>query len=234
MKFDFWIIAAISPDAMFHWLVAQVRTLSAWEWAGALTGIVCIYLTLKNRISNWPWSIVSVLLYTWVFWMDRLYANAGLQLFCFLPLCVYGWWAWAKTGPLQQDDLPITRLSPAACGAWLAASFALSVAIGQPIALYTHDAHPWADSFTTGFSIVAQYLQARKVYENWWIWIAVDGVFAFYLLPVMHMWPSVVLYVLAFAMAIGGARSWKPLIGKHIIGGGTKTEDAAQEEAATR
>src|SRR5436305_6177927 len=80
------------------------------ELTGALTGLACAWLTVKNRISNWPWGIASVILYGVVFWRARLYANALLQVGYFLPCCTYGWWAWAKLGPNHNDDLPVVSL----------------------------------------------------------------------------------------------------------------------------
>lgn len=223
---------AMTPDAVLQWLLAQIRTMSGWEWAGALTGFACVYLTIKNRISNWPWGIASVLFYAWVFWKQHLYASAGLQIFYFLPCCVYGWWVWAKCGPLHNDDLPIAALSFTARLGWLAASVAFSLLVGLPIAHYTQDPLPYTDSFVTGFSIVAQYLQAKKVFENWWLWFAIDVVYALYIFPSQKLWLSTLLYLLFLAMAVQGMLIWRPLIGKHIIGGGTKTEDAVPGQEA--
>ena len=199
-------------NPLLQWLAAM----SAIEWAAALTTLVCIWLTVKNRISNWPWGIVASLLYGWVFWQQKLYANAGLQILYYVPICIYGWWAWAKLGPTHSDDLPVTALSPKARLGWLAVSVLLSLVIGWPIARLTNDNFPYADSFVTGFSIVAQYLQTRKIFENWWLWIAVDALAAFYLFPAQHLWPTTIIYVIAFGMAIRGAWEWKPLIGKIV------------------
>ena len=39
--------------------------LSPLEWCAAFTALACVWLTVKNKISNWPWGIVSTLLYSW-------------------------------------------------------------------------------------------------------------------------------------------------------------------------
>ena len=69
---------------------------------------------------------------------------------------------------------------------------------------------------STGFSITAQWLQAKKVFENWWMWIGVNLVYACYLLPRQGAWVSTVLYALFTLLAIKGAVAWKPLIGKPV------------------
>ncbi len=61
------------------------------EILASLTGLVSVYLTVRNKIANWPWGIVSVLLFGWLFWSSRLYSDAGLQIVYFLPMQFYGW-----------------------------------------------------------------------------------------------------------------------------------------------
>ncbi len=184
------------------------------EWAAAITTFACVYLTVKNRIENWYWGIAAVIFYALFFWKIHNYANAALNLFYYLPCCAYGYWVWKRCGPKQDDDLSVTTLTPQARVGWLIASVLFSLCIGYPIARYTNDPYPYADSFTTGFSIVAQYLQARKIYENWWMWIGVDLVYALYLLPTQKAYLSTVLYLVITFMAVRGAIEWKPLIGK--------------------
>src|SRR2546423_10064432 len=98
-------------NAIWQAIVEQWRSMSLLEVSAAITTVLCAWLTVKNRISNWPWGIVAVLLYGWVFWQAKLYAQTGLQILYFLPCCIYGWWAWAKFGPTQNDDLPIVSLA---------------------------------------------------------------------------------------------------------------------------
>jgi nicotinamide mononucleotide transporter len=182
------------------------------EWVAATTGLLCAWLTVKNRISNWPWGIVSVLIYGWIFWQNKLYANAGLQILYFLPCCVYGWWVWAKCGPTHNDDLPVRNLAPARWAVAVGVTAALSLLIGLLMDRYTNDPRPYADGLITGMSIVAQWLQAKKLYENWWLWIGVDVVSVFYLYPLQGLWVTAALYVVFLVIAIRGAIEWRQLL----------------------
>ena len=129
---------------------------------------------------------------------------------------MWAWWVWAKCGPHQNDDLPVADLTARQKLLWLLAGVAFSLGIGLPIAHYTSDPFPYADSFTTGFSIAAQWLQAKKVFENWIMWIVIDIIYAFYLFPAQKLWVSAVLYGLFTVLAVRGAYEWKPLIGKPV------------------
>lgn len=196
------------------WLAALValQPSTTWqEWVAALTGLVCVWLTVKNKISNWPWGIVSVLAYTWVFWQARLYASCGLNLLYFFPCCVYGWWYWLKCGPTHNDDLPVRRLGRRAQLLWVGITLALTVGIGLPIAHFTNDPLPYPDALVTGLSIVAHWMQAKKWYENWWYWILLDIIYVFYIYPSQHLYVSMALYLVFLIMAIRGAVEWRPL-----------------------
>src|SRR3954470_10137116 len=68
------------------------------EVLGFATGLVTVWLLVRQHILNWPLGILNVLLLMLVFWTAGLYADAGLQLVYVLLGC-YGWWAWIFGGP---------------------------------------------------------------------------------------------------------------------------------------
>ena len=95
---------------------------------------------------------------------------------------------------------------------WVGVTAALTVGIGWPIAYYTKDPIPYADALSTGMSIVAQWMQAKKWFENWWYWIAVDILYVAHIFPTLHLYVSMGLYVVFLIVAIRGAIEWKPMI----------------------
>lgn len=188
---------------MPEWL----KEMSAVEWLAALTTLINVWLTVKARLLNYAFGVVAVLLYAWVFWTNKLYANCGLQVLYYLPMQFYGWWVWLRTGPDKSDDLPIgkqtteQRILGAFVTFWgTAAVAAWMKRIGDP--------QPVADAFTTVASIVGQYLLTRKVLENWLYWIAADLVFIFWLFPQQKLWVSTGLYVLLLIMSVMGLIQW--------------------------
>ena len=85
--------------------------MSPVEIVAAIATLINVYLTAKNNIWCWPWGIVSVVLYGFVFYESHLYSSMGLQALYYLPMQFYGWWVWLRCGPKQDDDLPIAKLS---------------------------------------------------------------------------------------------------------------------------
>ncbi len=188
------------------------QQLGLLEILATITGLLNVYLLIKNKISNWFWGAVSSLLFGIVFWQAKLFSNMGLQLLYFVPMQFYGWYLWTRGTPEKNDDLPITILKDMERGCWIAVTFGLSLGWGWFMAHYTQAAIPYADAFNTGASIVAQYLQAKRKFENWWYWIAIDVLSTFYLYPSQKLYLTTGLYALFTVMAFMGAKEWEKLM----------------------
>ncbi len=175
-----------------------------WEVSGFITGILAVYLTAKEHMSNWPIGIVNVLLYAYVFYASRLFADMTLQFF-FFALSIHGWYSWAKGGT-QKDTLKISRLQPVALAVCIGALI-VGTAIYVPIITHFKGASPFLDSLLTVASIIAQILLNRKVLENWILWIVIDVLY----IPLYYsrgLYPTTILYVIFLGLAIGGLVQW--------------------------
>ena len=81
---------------------------SLLEISGVITGILCVYLAAKNSIWNWPIAIISVLIYVFIFFESKLYADTGLQVY-FLLMNFYGWYFWSRKEITQK--VPVSSIS---------------------------------------------------------------------------------------------------------------------------
>jgi nicotinamide mononucleotide transporter len=154
--------------------------MSPLEITAVVFGLLSVAFTIRQSIWCWPTGLVNVILYVAIFYQARLYSDVVLQLI-YVPLQLYGWWHWLR-GRQTQNELPVTRLTPAAMAIWAAVAAILIAADGFIMHRYFNAALPWWDAAIAVLSLIAQYLLARKVLENWLIWIAVDilalGVYA--------------------------------------------------------
>lgn len=181
------------------------------EIVAAVASLICVYLTIRNNIWNWFWGLIGVVLYAWVFWIGKLYANAWLQIIYYIPIQFFGWYVWLRFGPKRNDDLPVSTLSNPARLGWLGVTAILTV-LFYWLLTWTKDPLPFADGLTTAISVVAQYLQVYKRFENWVLWLATDLIYTCYLFPVQKLYVSTGLYAIFTIMAFLGMIEWLRLL----------------------
>jgi nicotinamide mononucleotide transporter len=175
------------------------------EWTAAALGVVNIALLVWRSVWNYPFGIAMVALYIFVFWEERLYAEAGLQVF-FILAQLYGWWLWLKVGG-EDDRVPVRWLDWSSRAVWAMVTLALSLNLGWVMQRFTDASMPYADSAIAGASVAAQLLLAFRRIENWILWIAIDiASIAVYINR--GLYPTAGLYGGLLVMSLIGLREW--------------------------
>jgi nicotinamide mononucleotide transporter len=191
--------------------------MSIWEIIGTVLGVIGVGLMIRQNIWGWPVGLVQVAVYAWVFFEAKLYSDTILQVF-FFAIQAYGWWHWWKGGSsalLGQGSegqeglaLPVTRLGGAAIAGWIALGAGLTAGWGWFMHRTTDAALPWWDAFILVFSLIAQWLQARKNLECWAGWLLVNTVaIGVYWVKDLHLTSG--LYLVFWAMSLWGWWEWR-------------------------
>lgn len=180
--------------------------MSALEIFAAVITAYSVWLTARENIWCWPTGVVSVILYGWIFWRARLYANAWLQAL-YLILIAYGWYEWLHGGA-HDDELQVTRTPLRGWIVTIVIGIAASAALGWAMHRYTNASMPYSDAGTTAFSVAGEAMTTKKWIENWLVWIVVDGVTT-WMLFVQHLYASTLLYASFLALAVFGWIEWK-------------------------
>lgn len=177
----------------------------ALEWTAAGFGVLNIALLIWRSVWNYLFGIVMVSLYIFVFWQERLYAEAGLQVF-FILAQVYGWRLWLKVGG-EDNRVPVRWLDNFSRAVWAMVTLALSVNLGWVMHRFTDATMPYADSAIAGASVAAQLLLAFRRIENWILWILIDiGSIGLYINR--GLYPTAGLYGGMLVMSLIGLREW--------------------------
>ena len=186
-------------------MVFDSDTLLIIEWIAAALGVVNISLLIFRSVWNFPFGIAMVALYILVFFEERLYAEAGLQVF-FILAQLWGWWLWVKAGG-EDNRVPVRWLDWPSRAVWLMVTAAVSVNLGWIMHAYTNAVLPYADAGIAGASVAAQILLAYRRIENWLIWIAID-VASILLYIDRGLYPTAGLYGGFLVLSLIGLKEW--------------------------
>ncbi len=70
------------------------------EIFGAITGIIYVFLEIRQNIWLWPVGIVTSAVYIIVFFTSKFYADMSLQVY-YLVISFVGWYWWIRGGRRQ-------------------------------------------------------------------------------------------------------------------------------------
>ena len=178
----------------------------AWEAIAVVLAITYLVLAIRQNIWCWAAAAISTVIYLFIMFEAKLYMESALQLF-YLAMAAYGWYQWRQYGqskePLQVRTWPLTYHLFA-----IASVFILVFVSGHLLSEYSDAAMPHVDSFTTWGAVIATYMVARKILENWVYWFVIDAVsVGLYLNRGLFL--TALLFVFYLVLIILGYRSWR-------------------------
>jgi len=184
---------------------------SNWvEIAGVILSLIYLYLSIKQKVSLWVFGFLSSALYIIVFYRTKFYADMSLQ-FYYLIISVYGWINWKKGKQDSGKEIPTTRTSKRLFIQLGIASILVYAVYYIVLARFTDSTIPKADSLVGMLSVIGTWMLARKLIENWLVWIVADGI-ATGLFFYKELYLTAFLFIIYTAMAVVGYLQWKKTI----------------------
>lgn len=154
-------IALFFNNLDFNWSVI--------ESIAVLFSIIYVVLAAKQNNLCWIFAIMSVLLYIYVCYTAGLYAETALQIF-YLFMSFYGLYNWNK----DKLKSSVVQWSISKHLVFILIGAIFTFIMGFYFTIYTSAKMPIIDSFTTIFSVIATFMVAKKILENWLYWIIID------------------------------------------------------------
>lgn len=142
------------------------------EILGVLFNIGYLIGIMYRRIWCWPLGILGSGLGMIQMYMVHLYSETILY-FIYFAFGFYGWYLWNKDsgGKHKVEEWKIhIHLYLFAFGT------VLSLILGFVMKNYTNAVYPYIDASTTIFSLIATWLEAKKILSGWYYWIALNGI----------------------------------------------------------
>lgn len=173
-----WLIfstVAIVIASIFTW--DPTNQLASWvALISSTTGMWCVVLVAKGKISNYIFGFINIVFYAWAAYMWQLYGDFMLNAFYFLPMQFYGWYIWTKPGfKVNRDGVISKFLSNKSRFIWALITAVATYGYGLFLTSLGGNT-PYLDSASTVFSIIAMILMAKAYAEQWILWIIVDTV----------------------------------------------------------
>ena len=194
----------------------NAQLISGLEWIAALAGLINVFLLTRQTVWSWPFGLLTVFLYAFIFYHNRLYSDVVLHII-YVLLNIFGWYKWTnKKNALAAANLKVSVLSTAERIIYLILIVIGFVIWGYLIKRNTNADFAFADAFILMASLCAQYLIALKKLENWIIWIIVDIVaITIYYLKSLYVTSG--LYAIFLCLCILGFMEWRKSLLHKII-----------------
>ncbi|MFA6125834.1 MAG: nicotinamide riboside transporter PnuC [Bacteroidales bacterium] len=179
------------------------------EIIAALVSITYVILTIREIIWLWLFGFLSAILYAWVYAHSGFYAGMALQGY-YAVISIYGWMHWSRASAAQSSEktLPVVRATRRQLFVLISLWLLLWMAIGIFLKEFTDSTIPFPDALTASGGIVATWMLARKILEQWLFWIFIDSVSI-----VLYLWQGLyattALFAVYIIMAVIGYRQWK-------------------------
>ena len=156
------------------------------EYFGVLTGLLYLFLEIRQHRAMWVVGFLTSLVYVFVFFFSKIYADMGLNIY-YVAISIYGFWQWTRSKGRQEQTAEDIETAPqevilyrnmtlrlfAGISFSIVALFALLYYV---LHYFTDSPIPAGDAFTTAVGIVATWMLARRIVEHWIFWIVVNCV----------------------------------------------------------
>lgn len=166
------------------WLAAASLTITSLSiyWGDhipgitmALTGVVCVILTGKGKMSCYLFGLVNTVLYAWIAFGAKYYGEVMLNACYYVPMQLVGWLMWGRHMDTRTGEVEKRRLTFSKQLILLAVSVVSIFGYGLILKALGGNL-PYIDSMSTCLSVLAMILSVRRLMEQWVLWIVVDVV----------------------------------------------------------
>jgi nicotinamide mononucleotide transporter len=184
-------------------LIYAIQETSPLEWIAVICGIAYVLLAAYRKLACWFFGLISSAIYVYLCFISKLYIETGLQIF-YVVMSFYGWITWnAQQGHIIKIRMRSFQFHIYA----LAIGLVMAFLLGYFFEKNTDQASAYLDASIGVFSLIATFMTANRVLENWIYWIVVDFA-AIFLYASRDLALSAVLYVIFTVMAIYALIQW--------------------------
>lgn len=212
------------------WLVVFTGTIlttgiifkdTAVGMTASLTGVICVVLVAKGKISNYVFGVINTALYAYISHQSQLYGEFMLNAFFYLPIQFIGFYLWSKNKANDGIET-VVKAKKLDLKGWIYTLLTV-VIVGILYGFFLNEIgsqQAGVDAFAVVLSITAQLLMLKRFAEQWLLWILVNILSIILWLNVfIHSGNSVTILVMWVAYLLNsvyGYIKWSKLAKKEV------------------
>ena len=81
------------------------------EYFGVLTGLLYLFLEIRQHRAMWVVGFLTSLVYVFVFFFSKIYADMGLNIY-YVAISIYGFWQWTRSKGRQEQTAEDIETAP--------------------------------------------------------------------------------------------------------------------------
>lgn len=206
-------------ERMFMWgmvlLQAIVYCFAPDSFIGmvcGISGVICVVLTAKGKISSYLFNFIQMITYMVICWDAKLLFEFGEQVFYFI-VCIFGVFLWKKNMKKNDDgteQVIAKKFKPWHWVATIIVTIVSTLVLGYFGDNVLGSTLSYLDAFTVALAVIAQLLMVWRYREQWAIWILID-VSSLVMFIILGQWSMVAMYVAWTINAFYGWANWTKL-----------------------
>ncbi|MDO5570469.1 MAG: nicotinamide riboside transporter PnuC [Bacteroidales bacterium] len=186
------------------------------EYFGVISGLIYLWLEIKQNSIMWIVGGISALIYIFVFAYSKVYADMAFNIY-YAIISFWGYFMWRKSLSKGNDKeheyasdsvIEYSNVTPSQALKIGLSTGLIYLIIFLVLSKYTDSPIPYGDALTTTLSIIGTWMLAKKIIQHWDIWIIVN-VLSIYLYYIRGLYPTMFLYFLYALSSFAGYYIWK-------------------------
>ncbi len=187
-------------------IVNAFKQTSITEWLIFITALIYVILAAIENTWCWLFGIISSAFSIYLCYSGKLFLESGLQVF-YIGIGIYGWYQWLF-GSEVKAELKVISFSLNKNSLLIILGCFIWIPFGFVAHRYSTQVMPYLDAFITAFSLIATWMTAKKIVENWLYWIVIDSL-AILLYTYRGFYLIAVIYFIYTILAFIGYLKWK-------------------------
>ncbi|MEI6488279.1 MAG: nicotinamide riboside transporter PnuC [Bacteroidota bacterium] len=195
--------------SVFDSIVNGFEQTSYMEWFIFASAMVYVILAAIENVWCWLFGILSSFLSIYLCFSGKLFLESILQVF-YVIIGIYGWYQWLY-GSKERTEITIVSFPLLRFVYLIIIGCLLWIPLGYIAQRYSTQAMPYLDAFITSFSIIATWMTAKKIIQNWLFWLIIDAsAILLYAYRGFHL--IALLYIIYTFLALVGYFQWRKKI----------------------